>query len=149
MTPVSQLVSRGSSPSLSDSPSVSDQSSLPYAPSATSSANDIKLPASATIAERMHRYEELMMTAHIAGLELALDLRRAQIEAGMTAITGHAVFARFDEAQLQLSTAIGIAAAGHRLVRAMAPVAGIDPEAYGEATDPAEAVARPNLQQVA
>ncbi len=90
-----------------------------------------------------------MLTAHVAGLELALDLRRAQAEAGLTAITGHAMFARFDEAQMQLSTAIGTAAAGHRLARALAPVAGIDPLDYGETTDPSVAIVQPHLQQVA
>lgn len=90
-----------------------------------------------------------MLTAHIAGLELALDLRRVQAEAGLNAITGHAMFARFDEAQMQLSTAIGTAAAGHRLARSLAPVAGIDPVSYGEATDPAGSLAGPQLQQVA
>lgn len=90
-----------------------------------------------------------MLSAHIAGLELALDLRRVQAEAGLTAITGHAMFARFDEAQLQLSTAIGTAAAGHRLARTLAPVAGIDPMAYGETTDPAGVIVEPHLQQAA
>jgi hypothetical protein len=97
----------------------------------------------------MHRYEELLREAHIAGLELSLDLRRVQAEKGLNAITGHAMFARFDEAQLQLSTAIGTAAAGHRLARALAPVAGIDPLAYGEVTDPTGELDVPVLRQVA
>ncbi|WP_164913423.1 hypothetical protein [Sphingomonas sp. UV9] len=58
------------------------------------------------------------------------------------------MFARFDEAQMQVGTAIGSAAAGHRLARTLAPVAGIDPLSYGETTDPAQAV-DVQLKQVA
>lgn len=84
----------------------------------------------------MHRYEDLLREAHVANLELSLDLRRIQAERGLTAITGHQLFAKLDEAQAQLSNAIVSAAAGHRLARTLAPIAGIDPTSYGETTDP-------------
>ncbi len=97
----------------------------------------------------MHRYEELLREAHIAGLELSIDLRRVQAEKGLTAITGHAVFAKFDEAQAQISAAITTTAVGHRLVRTLASAVGIDPSAYGENTDPQEAFTGASLKQVA
>ena len=95
----------------------------------------------------MHHYEDALRAAHVAGLQLQLGLRQAQAEMGLTAITGHAMFGRFDEAQMQIGSAIGCAAAGHRLARGVATSIGIDPAAYGETTDPA-AVAEP-LRQVA
>lgn len=106
--------------------------------SAISSAESCA-PAGKQIADRLHRYEELLREAHVAGLELALDLRRVQGEAGLSAIAAHGMFARFDEAQAQVSAAIASAAVGHRLARTIAPAAGIDPSAYGENTDPDEA----------
>ena len=130
MTTASRYASHGSSASPSALRSVSPPSSTPSASSATSSGE--------LISGRLHRYEELLRQAHVAGLELVLDLRRIQADAGLSAITGHGMFARFDEAQHQVSSAIGAAAAGHRLARALGPIAGIDPTAYGENTDPQE-----------
>lgn len=95
------------------------------------------------VAERMHAYEELLRAAHVAGLELTLDLRRIQAEKGLTAITGHQLFAKLDEGQAQVSAAIATVAVGHRLARTLAPIAGIDPAAYGETTDPAGAIDAP------
>lgn len=106
-------------------------SSAPSTRSASSSA-----PSGEAIAEKLHRYEELLREAHIAGLDLVLSMRLLQTDAGMTAITGHAMFARFDEAQAQVSGAITTAAAGHRLARSVATTVGLDPMAYGETTDP-------------
>jgi hypothetical protein len=96
----------------------------------------------------MHRYEELMCAAHAAGATLIADMRQLQASMGLTAITGHSVFARFDEAQAQVSSAIGAAAAGHRLARTLAPAIGFDVENYGETTDP-QAIATAPLRQVA
>ncbi|MEG8025073.1 hypothetical protein [Sphingomonas aurantiaca] len=149
MTQVSALVSRGSSPSPSGSLSALALSSPPCTPSAASFASATAQPASDTIGERLHRYEELLLSAHVAGLELSLNLRQVQAEAGLTAITGHAMFSRFDEAQSQLSTAIATAAAGHRLARTLAPIAGLDVKAYGETTDPSSAELDSHLRQVA
>lgn len=143
MTLVSPHASRGSSPLLSVLPSALDRSLPLPVRSATSSG-----PASETIGERLHAYEELLRAAHVANLELSLDLRRVQAEQGLTAITGHQLFAKLDEAQVQVSSAITSAAAGHRLARQLAPIAGIDPAAYGETTDPAAAIEAP-LRSVA
>lgn len=96
----------------------------------------------------MHRLEELLREAHIASLEMAMTLRMVQAEAGLTAITGHQMFARFDEAQAQITGAIASAAAGHRLALALAPIAGIDPRMYGEGTEPDESAFRPSGQLV-
>ncbi|MGR6329234.1 hypothetical protein ACU5AX_09220 [Sphingomonas sp. XXL09] len=85
----------------------------------------------------MHKYEDTLRNAHVAGLELLLGMRQAQAERGLTAITGHAMFRQFDEAQVQIGTAIASAAAGHRLARSVATSVGVDPHAYGEVTDPA------------
>lgn len=85
----------------------------------------------------MHHYEELLRATHVAGLELLLGLRQAQADMGLTAITGHAMFRQFDEAQMQIGTAIASAASGHRLARTVAASVGIDPTSFGETTDPA------------
>lgn len=79
----------------------------------------------------------------MAGCGLALALRRAQDDVGLSPLAGHRIFAKLDEAQLQVSTALTTTAQGHALIRAIGPIVGIDPSAYGEGTDPEQEFARP------
>ena len=90
------------------------------------------------VANGLHRYEELLRDAHIAGLRLSLDLRLVQDQAGLSAIAAHQLFNRLDEAQFLVSGALGHAAVGHSLARKVAPLAGIDPKDYGDKTPPEE-----------
>lgn len=96
----------------------------------------------AVVAE-LHRYEALLRDTHIAGCGLAMALRTAQRDVGLSPLAGHRIFAKLDEAQLQVSSALTTTAHGHALIRAIAPIIGIDPTAYGEGTDPEEEFARP------
>lgn len=136
MTSVSPLALHGSSSSPSASPLALDRSPLPFALSATSSNPVTSSVPRDAVAHRLHRYEELLRDAHVAGLELTLDLRRIQADAGLSAITGHQLFSRLDEAQTQVTAAIATAAASHKLARVLAPSAGINPLSYGEVTEP-------------
>lgn len=71
-------------------------------------------------------------------MRLSLDLRLVQDQAGLSAIAAHQLFNKLDEAQFMVSGALGHAAVGHQLARKVAPLAGIDPEDYGEKTPPEE-----------
>ena len=74
---------------------------------------------------------------------LAVALRAAQRDVGLSALAVHRIFAKLDEAQLQLSSVLTTTAQGHALIRAIAPIVGIDPRAYGEGTDPLAELAEP------
>lgn len=77
-----------------------------------------------------------MREVHLAGSHLAIEMRQAQIELGLSPIAGHGVLVALDDAQSRISDALGMAARGHAKLRTLAMAIGIDPRGYGERTDP-------------
>jgi hypothetical protein len=139
-----ELLDMTSNPLSESSSSLSSQSFSPSdlgcSPSARGSSpifsqsgiDDAAVSPADRLAGDLHAFERLLRQTLAAGGRLVTGIAEAQVERGLPVTSGHQIYHAFNAANLDLSTALGHVARGHRQLDVLAQGMGIDLTGYGK-----------------